>query len=131
MFKTMLQLAMLAAVIGVAKSSYDNGAFTGIDFQPVTSMIQKAADMMKSFGVPGGQDASEGAGAAINAINNLNIAKQHDDGQKGAQNASEAVQSGARDVPHAFYRSTPEKCPGELTIDLQSGVATCRSAGGK
>ena len=131
MFKTMLQLAMLAAVIGVAKSSYDNGAFTGIDFQPVTSMIQRAADMMKSLGVPGGQDASAGAGAAINAINNLNIAKHQDDSQKGAQDAPEMAQDSARDMPHAFYRSTPEKCPGTLTIDLQSGVATCRSAGGK
>ena len=131
MFKTMLQLAMFAAVLGIAKSSYDNGAFTGIDFRPVTSMIQKAADMMKSIGVPGSQDASEGTGAAINAINNLNIAKQQVDVQKGVQNAPGTVQSDARDVPHAFYRSTPEKCPGELTIDLQSGVATCRTAGGK
>lgn len=127
MFKTILQLGMLAAVAGMAKSSYDNGAFSGINFQPVISAIQKVSGMVQGSGLPGSQDAATGANMAIDAIKNLSIAK---DPSSTPEISQQAAGTSAKDipknaVPHAFYKSTPEKCSGELTIDMQSGVATC------
>ncbi|MHB1677811.1 MAG: hypothetical protein ACYCSS_09780 [Sulfuriferula sp.] len=79
MFKTMLQLSLIAAGIGLAKAGYDNGTLNfsnGLDFQPVIAAIQQFANTMKNSGAPGSQDASKGAETAINAIKNLDIAQK-------------------------------------------------------
>ena len=127
MFKTTLQLGLIAAGIGLAKAGYDNGALNfsnGLDFQPVIATIQQFANTMKDSGVPGSQDASKGAKTAINAIKNLDIAKKPSSIQPEQQGAVMENKSSSNTL-HAFYKSTPEKCAGELTIDFQTGIATC------
>ena len=131
MFKTLLQLSLIAAGIGLAKAGYDNGVLNfsnGLDFQPVIAAIQQFENTTKSSGIPGSQDAVNGAETAITAIKNLDIAKNPNlpntqTKQQGARQDSDF----SSHALHAFYWSTPEQCAGELTIDLHSGVATCPS----
>lgn len=127
MFKTMLQLSLIATGIGLAKAGYDNGTLNfsnGLDFQPVIAAIQQFLNTMKNSGAPGSQDASKGAETAINAIKNLDIAKNPSSIQLKQQGVIMENKSSSNTL-HAFYKSTPEKCAGELTIDFQTGIATC------
>ena len=127
MFKTLLQLSLIAVGIGLAKAGYDNGTLNlsnGLDFQPVIAAIQQFANTMKNSGVLGSQDVANGAEIAINAIKNLDMAKNPSSIQPKQQGAIMGNKSSSNTL-HAFYKSTPEKCAGELTIDFQTGIATC------
>lgn len=124
MLKMMLQLGLLAAAVGMAKTSYDNGSLSlanGLDLQPVIAMIEKFSDKAKTSGIPGSKDAATGADTIISSIKNLDITKPETTNAQGETTTPASKNS----VPHAFYKSTPEKCAGELVIDFQTGVATC------
>lgn len=123
MLKMMLQLGLLAAGIGMAKTSYDNGSLNfanGLDLQPVITMIEQFANTARSSGFPGAKDAATGAETIISSIKGLDVAKTTPSAQGGT-----TPPANENAVPHAFYKSTPDKCAGELVIDFQTGVATC------
>ncbi|MHB0991730.1 MAG: hypothetical protein ACYC0M_10685 [Burkholderiales bacterium] len=127
MFKTMLQLSLIAAGIGLAKAGYDNGTLNfsnGLDFQPVIAAIRQFANATKNSGTPGSQNVANGAETAITAIQNLDIAKNPSNIQSKRKGAVRENNSSSNTL-HAFYKSTPEKCAGELTIDFQTGIASC------
>lgn len=132
MLKTLLQVGLIMAGIGLAKSSYDNGSLSNLanemNFQPIITALQKFSDTAQTSGLPGSQSAVDGTKTAIDTIKQLNIQKQPSQDSNQISNQSSGTINSAphASVPHAFYKSTPEQCPGELTIDLQTGVAGCQ-----
>lgn len=115
MLRALLQLALLAAGIGLAASNLDSQTT-----QKIASAIRDLGAAFRQGNIPGSQEAASGMDQAADAVQSASIAQA-----RVAREPGRDAPEGQVAHPKAFYNKLTNECQWEKVIDPEDGTVRC------
>lgn len=116
MLRTLLQIAMLAAGIGVAASTLDSQTT-----QKIASSIRDLGMVFRQSEVPGSREAASGMERAADMVQAATVTQARAEREP----VRNAPPEGHTTHPKAFYNKMPDECHWEKIIDPSDGRVEC------